>query len=417
MPLAVTTLVDVPSASVRITVTGGTVPYTITASPTGVEDYVVRANQGTIPGDPAGRIAVDGALPLNTGTVYTITDATGAQVSTAAVTVTSSLPILSDATDPSRFLALEVVDQVPNQWEARSVWWDVLDAEAPFVAIAPFRPRSGELVVRAADAVTRRALTNLLRPGTPIALRSLCAAAVDDVVMLPQSVRDELVVAESPAGARNVMIAYQAVSLDLGPYSTIPGRTYSDLLVDAATYSDLLIAFVDYAELLAGDSMIALGPELVTDPTLTNPPPAGVGFWSTFWSGPGVTWSGAGYARAVTSSATPESAALYSLGVNDLTVTPGARYRITGRVRCVDTTVASVEVLTNTAPGVAQYFQPGTAVQAFGLVEAATWVGFALDVTVPAGDDRMSVIFRGDNLTVTGGAAIEWDDLSVKVRL
>lgn len=213
---------------VELSASGGTGPFTWRAFPTGGTDYAVPA----VVTDPTGRTTWDGYAPLGRDVLYRVTDSLGA-VGEAQVTVPDpGGGVLSDATDPNRWIAVPVMDQLPNEWEGRSVWFDVLDRRDPFVAVAPLRLRNGELVVRVVGNDQRTRLMDLLAVGTPILVRSSCSAALDDVVMLPITVRESLIVETDKDGPREVRIQYQAVTRDLGPYMPDPSWTWDDVAAD-----------------------------------------------------------------------------------------------------------------------------------------------------------------------------------------
>lgn len=213
---------------VELTATGGTAPYTWRAFPTGGEDYTVPATMAV----PDGRATVDGYAPFGRAILYRATDSTGAAGEAMVTLPDPPGPVLSDALDPNRFVRVPVIDQLPNAWDARSVWFDVLDRRDPFVAVAPLRFRNGELVVRVAGNDERTELMALLATGSPLVLRSPCSDALDDVVMLPSQVREALALTDDKTGPRTVTITYQAVTRDLGPYLPDPEWTWTDVLAD-----------------------------------------------------------------------------------------------------------------------------------------------------------------------------------------
>lgn len=253
MALAVVAVIDASAHAVRFTITGGSGSYVLDASPAGGARYRVRSMLTAIVGDPTGRTGVDGDIPLNTPTTYIVTDAgTGSQFIAGPLTVDSAVPLLSDALDPTRVVAVAVRSQMPNGWDARSVWWDVLGTRAPFVSVAPLRYRSGPLTLYVADRVERDAVLGLLASGVPFVLRSPCPDAVDDVIGLPSSIREEPVIEGADAGARLLTIDYQAVSRELGPYAGQGGRTYAIALSESASYDVVVSTYETYADWLSG---------------------------------------------------------------------------------------------------------------------------------------------------------------------
>lgn len=414
MALSVTAAVDAPTASVRLTITGGTPPYVVDAAPGGDRpDYRIRSTYSTVSGSPSTRLAVDGDVPLNTDVLYVATDATGAQAQSATVRVNHAGAVLSDATDPGRALDVVVVSQPPNSWEARSVWWDVLGASAPFASIAPMRFRSGDLVIREADRTARAALLDLLRTGNPFVLRASCGDAVDDLVGLPESLTEELVNVDAPSGPRNLRIAYQAISRELGPYAVDPGRTYAAVLAAYATYGAVLYVFPTYDALRVGDPNAGLGPELVVNGGFS-----GGGSWGTFWTSSGIVWDyTAGTGKVTQGAAGPGSALTDNAGLSGTAVVAGTVYRVAGRARSTRPGVTlTAELVTNTLPGNPDYFQAGAIVTPSEVIPAGpAWSSFSVDVTVPAGDDTGRLYFRADGLTL--GDVVEWDDLSIRARV
>lgn len=412
MALTVTATPDPITGSVRLVIDGGTPPYVLDASPGGDRpDYRVRTTYATVPGDPAARIAVDGDIPLNTPTVYVATDTHGSQGQSAPVTVASTRPILSDATDPSRALPVVVVRQPPNEWESRSVWWDVLGARAPFASIGPLRFRSGDLVLRVEDRTARAALVALLSTGNPVVLRSTIPDNVDDVVALVERVRDELVVEDAPGGPRLFTLTYQAIARELGPYAVDPGRSYGAVLDSYSSYGVVLGTYATYDALRAGDPGAGLGANLLPNGDFS----AGMSGWELFWTGAGVSWdTNDGTGRATAADPGTSYAAMGWKGLG--ATSAGRRYRVTGRVRSsVASSTTRLDFLTNTAAeGGADYFEPGTAVSSTPITSGPAWSSFVCDVTVPTGDDVASFYFRADNLVA--GAVVEWDDLVIRER-
>lgn len=414
MALSITAVPDAATASVRLTITGGTPPYVTDAAPGGDRpDYRVRSQYSTVTGAPSTRVAVDGDIPLNTPTQYVATDATGAQASSAAVTVAHDGAVLSDATDPGRVLDVVVVSQPPNAWEARSVWWDVLGARAPFASVAPMRFRSGDLVLRAEGRSERAALLELLTTGNPVVLRASTPDTVDDLVALPESLTEELVLSDVPSGPRLLRITYQAISRELGPYAVDPGRTYAAVLSAYATYGALLLVFPTYDALRVGDPNAGLGPELAVNGNFSS----GSSNWGVFWTSSGVVWDYTGGTGKITQTAAgPGSSHTVNSGLNSGATVAGTVYRVAGRVRSTRPGVAvRVELVTNTLPAVADYFQPGAAVASSPIVAGAAWSSFSVDVTVPAGDDTASAYLVTDGMTL--GDVVEWDDISIRARV
>lgn len=413
MSLTLTAAPDDATGSVRLVIDGGVPPYVVDASPGGDRpDYRIRSTYSTVPGTPSARVAVDGDIPLNTPTVYVATDAVGAQGQTAAVSVHSSVPLLSDATDPGRAVPVVVVSQKPNGWEARSVWWDVLGAREPFVSIAPMRLRSGPLVLRSEDRASRSRLLTLVAPGNPLVLRAPCPDAVDDLVLLVESIDESLVLEDDPAGPTLWTLTYQAVSRDLGPYSVDPSRSYAAVAQAYATYGDLVLTYADYDALRAGDPLAGLGAELIRNGDFAS----ALTDWDTFWTGTGIGIStSAGTARATMADPGPSGLKLANAGTRHHGTAAGKRYRVTGRVRCSRAGVSpQVVLLTNTLPGAADYFEAGTAVSTVPLPSSSTWSTFAVDVVVPAGDDTMSLYLNAEGMTA--GDVVEYDDVSCRER-
>lgn len=414
MSLTLVAVVDALTASVRLTMTGGTPPYAVDASPGGsVPDYRVRSTYSPVTGDPSGRVALDGEAPLNTPVVYVVTDTAGHQAQSAVVTVTSDAPVLSDATDPGRAIRTRVVSQKPNAWEARSVWWDVLGTREPFVSVAPMRLRNGPLVLRTESRGERSALLDLLATGNPLVLRSTCPDAVDDVVLLVESAAEDLVLTDAPAGPTHWTLTYQAVSRDLGPYAVDPGRSYATVAQSVASYDAVFLTYTDYDHLRTGDVGGGLGAELVSDGSFSS----GLTGWDVFWTGPGVAWdSNAQTARATNADPAATNASLTQPGVKNRATHAGAAFRVSGRVRSTAPgTVVKVQLLTNKAPASADHFEPGVAAAVVTLTAGAAWRTFAVDVVVPVGHDVATVSWRGENMAQ--GAVLEWDDLSVRERV
>lgn len=415
MPLAIAAAVDSVAVLTRLTVTGATAPVTITASPTGRDDYELRGPFAT---SGSSILAVDPEAPFGLATVYVVTDATGAQAASAAVTLEHDSCVLSDATDPSRFADVVVVSSLPGEYEARSTWWDILGRSDPFVTIAPMSNKAGDLVLRVEDVVERRALLALLLPGTPLILRSP-TSRVDDVTVLPERVSDELVVDGAHDGPHNLRVRVKAVSRQLGPVTGDPARTWQSVIDENATWGDVLADYSTWADVLTGDRLAGLSAEKLVDGDFSS----GLTSWNTFWSSAYVGWSGAantaraeGLPFASVNVANLRDTAMQAAAGTD-TITPGTVVRVTGRVRvAVGSVTARVTMLTNNATGAAEFFAAGVAQQSLVVTPPGSeWVTFAAIFTVPAGHTRYSVQFRGEGVDMTD--VIEWDDLSVRWRL
>lgn len=236
MPVTATVVLDPATRSVKVSGSGGTAPYVADAYPTGRDTYRVRGTWTNVSGTYS---TLDPEVPLNTATQYVVTDSLGVQGSTTLATVTSTVHVLSDATDPTLFIEPIVVAQPPNRWDGRTTWWNVLGRRDPFVSVAPLQLRSGDLVLRTDTPAERLALVKLLTPGTPLLLRSPIPANTDDVTMAVASVAEDLLLRDEPDGARHWSITYQAVTRELGPWGGSVTRTYAALLTEAATYAVL----------------------------------------------------------------------------------------------------------------------------------------------------------------------------------
>ena len=237
----------------RLEAVGGTAPFTWTAYPAGQDAYQVPLTAA----DASGRVTLDGLVPFGVKTVWQVRDSTGATFDSDAHTVPghfSGYPVLADATDPSVYVAAVVVDQLANEWDGRSVWFDILDRRDPFVALAPLRLRNGTLTLYRRGSQDRRALLSLLSTGHPLTFRTTCPDTLDDVVALVSHVTEELADDTAKAGGRLFHLDYQAVTRDLGPYAADPDRTWSDAAADAAspTWAAVVAGFATWQTYTAG---------------------------------------------------------------------------------------------------------------------------------------------------------------------
>lgn len=250
MALAVAATVTDPGRVVVLAVTGAAGPVTATAFPASGASYAVRTGW-TVSGGT--RTGMDGDAAFGVDTTYVVTDGVST-ASSAVVRVDSTHAVLADATTPTHAVDVIVLDQLPNTWEARSVWWDVLGSRAPFASVAPLRFRSGDLVLYCPDRDAREDVVGLLSTGVPFTLRTPCGHAVDDVIGLPSGIVEELVNVDDKGGPRRLTIGYQAVARELGPFLGDPTRTYASLLGEDATYALLLTDHARYADVLSGVS-------------------------------------------------------------------------------------------------------------------------------------------------------------------
>lgn len=242
MTLALGVTVDDYAAT--LTVTGGTAPYTAVASPAGRDEYPVR-------GTWAGGVTIDGDVPFGVPTQWTVRDSVGASVSSTVLTLDAAGPVLSDATDPTAYALVLVVSQPPNVWEAATRTWDILGTSDAFVSQAPMKRRTGDLVLYVTPA-ERPDLLDLLSTGAPLLLRSPDHTVVDDLFLAVGSVRDELANPDAPRGGRRITLSYKQVSRDLGEYTSVSGRTWADLLTDAATWADVPTTFGTWRDVRSG---------------------------------------------------------------------------------------------------------------------------------------------------------------------
>lgn len=421
MALSITATVQPDTYSVQLAITGGAPEYVVTAYPAGdAPEYVVRSTYSPVTGDPTGRVAVDGAVPLETETQYVVTDSAGVQASSALVTVHADGPVLSDATDPTRVLRVVVLDQIPFDSTARSVWWTVLGRADPFVSVAPMLYPGGTCVLYAATRTDRAQIRALLAPGNPLQLRAPCPDDLDDLVMLVDTVSEKLVLDSRKGGSRRFELTYQAVSTALGTYAGDPGRTYAQLLDVAADYFALRALYPTYADVLTGSPYAGLSAELLTDGGFT----AGTGAaWSTFWTSGGTSWTWTGSGKA----STPGDGSYRSVLVSNSTLpSPGpgrgipagvTKLRVTGRVRCTDPgATVKLELLTNDVSGTANYFQPGVNSSVVPLTATSAYTPFVVEVPiVGVAQVWAGLWFRADNLQDASTAQIvEWDDLSAR---
>lgn len=421
MALTITPTVLPGTYSVQLLIAGGSPAYVVQAYPAGAPAYTVRSTFSTVTGAPASRIAVDGAIPLGVATQYVVTDSTGAQASSVLVTVNADQPLLSDATDPTRILPVTVLDQLPLEAEARSVWWTVLGRSDPFVSVAPMLYPGGTLVLYAVDREARAAIRALLVTGNPLLLRSPCRDDLDDVVLLVESATEQLRVADWKGGPRTIELRYQAVSDQLGTYIGDPGRTYARVLDDGPTYDAIRTIFRTYADLLTGSAYNGLSSELNTDVGFV----AGTGAaWDTFWSSAGLTWTWAGSGKASApgdgvSRIVRLSNAMVGSSTAGIPIPVGVtKVRLTGRVRCTDPgATVQLDVLTNNSgTGDAQYFAPGVSASYQPLTAGPSWTSFAVEVPLSGvGINVARWFYRADGLLDASAAqTLEWDDLSAR---
>ncbi len=234
---------------VELAASGGTAPYSWQAFPTGADPYTVPATVT----NPNGNLTVDGYAPLARDILYRATDKVGQSGEAVTSLPDPGAAILSDALDPTRHLLVTVVDQLPNRWQGRSVWFDILDRRDPFVAVAPLRFRDGSLILRVAGNDDRRALLDLLATGSPLLLRSACLDNVDDVVALPLDVDESLIDSDDKGGPRLFTIAYQSVTRDLGPYMPDPSFVWSDVVADPrnASWSALVRGYATWSDVVS----------------------------------------------------------------------------------------------------------------------------------------------------------------------
>lgn len=238
--------------SVGVAVTGAAVGerLTVEATPLGRSPYLVRFIGGAT--GPA-VTTEDEQAPFGVPITYTVTGSVTPGVVSETIDgldVTGS--VLSSTVRPGAALPVRVNEDRPQEWEARSVWHDVIDRRDPLVTVSPMRYRSGEWLFAVVGASERATLLALLTTGEPMLLRSSCPERVDDVIALPLSMSMDPVMAGAPEGTRILRITYQAVTRPLAPYAGTEGWTYGQLDAGTASYAIVLDDFATYTALYAG---------------------------------------------------------------------------------------------------------------------------------------------------------------------
>jgi hypothetical protein len=194
--------------------------------------------------------ASDRFVPLNVPVTYYWTGP-GGVATTASVTVTASVPVLS-STLGRGYVQVVVVSQPPLEWVAKSVVHEVIGRPDPVVAVAPARYPSGTLVLDAPDRRQRLAVLSLLAAGDPLILRATCPAAVDDMTFQPMRWRDPLVSEAFKGGGRRIEVEYQSVTSAPMQYVPNPPWTWADVEASYATWADVEAAYGSWYALLEG---------------------------------------------------------------------------------------------------------------------------------------------------------------------
>jgi hypothetical protein len=251
--------------AVALTVAGqGNAAVAIEAEPVGRAAYPVR-----LIGDPSGDplTADDYEAPFGVPIRYRVYVAGQLAASVLAEPVDVGACVLSSTNRPASALPVSIVSALPNEWQTRSTFFDVIGRRDPLVSVDVARYRSGEWGIYVRGNAARAALLELLTPGHPLLMRS-GSEFVDDVIALPLTWVEDPHLDET--GGRVVTVRWQAVTRTLGPYRGLAEWSYAILANDPTlpTYAALLPAFATYRDLYAGP---------VVDPIdLPNPDPFGV---------------------------------------------------------------------------------------------------------------------------------------------
>lgn len=246
--LRVDLLVDaIPASAAKVTVT---------RSYAGVRSVLRDAN-GAATGGAASRPFSDYEVPFGVAVVYSATavaasGATVAQAQSAAVTVDSDVPWISDPLAPGRATAVvlineslqEVTHEIPGQVS------QVVESSLPIAVMGTVQEASGlTLRFAAPTALIARSIRTVLSSG--IFLLRMPPAAQFDVPGLLYFAASSFATTKILGEHDHITVSGQAVAAPASPV-VLALRTYADLRDEASTYGDVPGLYASYLNVLRG---------------------------------------------------------------------------------------------------------------------------------------------------------------------
>lgn len=149
-------------------------------------------------------------------------------------------------------MPVTVMDARPLSWDGGSVWHNVLGTPAGVVSVIAAPYPTGRLRLYLPTYAARVNLLSLLAGNEPLALRSPCPTAVDDLVILPTRWQDPPVNVDNKGGPAFLEIDYQSLSIVPADYAQPVVWTWGDLEDTYESWGDVEDAYASWAALEAG---------------------------------------------------------------------------------------------------------------------------------------------------------------------
>lgn len=170
----------------------------------------------------------------------------------AGVTATGTLdvrtPWLTHPTDPTLGGPAGLVDDDDWQWNAPGTVHDLLGSEWPIVVYQARTVHTGLLRLTSSWA-DRAGIERLLRPGSPLLLRTPPGCDVDDAWVWPSTVRRRKAAPHDPPHVW-WELTYQRVATPGGLVTQDPSNAWTAVVVTHPTWTDLLAGHSDWLDLL-----------------------------------------------------------------------------------------------------------------------------------------------------------------------
>ena len=153
---------------------------------------------------------------------------------------------LTHPTDPTRSMAVTLVDDDEYTWSAPGTVHEPLDSAWPQVVWRARTVHQGQLVVVTSWA-QRADMKRLVADGSPLLLRVPPGCTADDLWLWPSAVSRRKVTPHNPA-AVVWALAYQRVDDPAGEVTFDPSNAWAAVVVTHPSWTDLMAAHADWVD-------------------------------------------------------------------------------------------------------------------------------------------------------------------------
>ena len=208
-----------------------------------------------------GATRTDLTVPLDGGTVtYTAADDAGVEVTPGMVPPQPATPVLGLPHDPYTTAVEVVVETMREQiTQGRTVFYDILDRNEPYMEPLPPVDRSGVMVLRLEHpgggfpGPTLAALRRIQRTGQPLMLRTTCNERVEDLSFAWMEWTETAFGFGNEHGPdRKASITWRAVDPLWGEEVVLVGRVWAQVPVEFPTWGDVVAGVPTWGDLVGG---------------------------------------------------------------------------------------------------------------------------------------------------------------------